>query len=369
MDTPMAPPAAGYRPPAYAPPPPPRGVGLGSCALGCLFVLLVGGLGISLLFNIALAASQAETSHYEYGLSEKYHSLDRQAANKIAIIRLEGPIFDEQKFVRNQVEVVRRDTHVKAIVLRVNSPGGTISGSDELYYRIRKLREDRDLPIVVSMGGIAASGGYYAAMAVGDQERRIYAEPSTWTGSIGVIIPHYNVVGLMQEWKIEDDSIKSHPLKGLGSLTKTMTAEERAILQALVDNGFARFKEVIKTGRKQFAEHPEELDALATGQVFAATDAKAKGLVDEIGYLDDAIARALELANLDKSDARAIEYEQQTGLLEEMLVGPSGSQTLGEAAAAWQGTKFDVRTLIELSTPRAYYLCTSLSPLEKLARP
>lgn len=344
-------------------------MGFGSCAIGCLFVLLLGGLGISLLFNIALASGQADTTRDDHGLSEKYHSLDRSASNKIAIIRLEGPIFDEDKFVRHQVEVARRDDSVKAIVLRVNSPGGTISGSDEIYHRIRALREERELPMVISMGGIAASGGYYAAMAVGDGEQRIYAEPTTWTGSIGVIIPHYNFAGLMQEWKIEDDSIKSHPLKGIGSLTKEMTPEERAIMQALVDDGFARFKEVIKTGRKQFAEHPEELDALATGQVYAASEAQAKGLVDEIGYLEDAIARALELAGLDESNARAIEYQQQTGLLQEMLIGPSGSQTLGEAAATLQGSKLEMRGLIELTTPRAYYMCTNLPALERLVRP
>lgn len=361
-------PAGGYRQPGYGPPPP-RGMGFGSCAMGCLVVLLLGGLALSLLANVTLVAGQADTGLYEYGLSEKYHSLDRKATNKVAIIRLEGAILDEDKFVRNQVEVALRDDDVKAVVLRVNSPGGTISGSDEIYHRIRKLIAERELPVVVSMGGIAASGGYYAAMAVGDGERRIYAEPTTWTGSIGVIIPHYSFAGLMQEWKIEDDSIKSHPLKGIGSLTKTMTAEERAILQALVDDGFTRFKDVIKTGRKQFAEHPEELDALATGQVFAATEAKAKGLVDEIGYLDDAIDRALELASIDKADAKAIEYQSHGGLLQDILIGPSGSQTLEGAAAAIEGRPLDVRGLIDLATPRAYYLCTSLPPLEKLARP
>ncbi|MBX9791262.1 MAG: signal peptide peptidase SppA [Pirellulales bacterium] len=369
MESATAGPATGYRTPAYAPPPPPRGMGLGSCAVGCVFVLLVGGLGLSLLLNITLAAGQVDKTHHEHGVTEKYHSLDRKATNKVAIVRLEGPILDEDSFVRNQVEVIRRDDNVKAVVLRINSPGGTISGSDEIYHRLRQLLEEREIPMVVSMGGIAASGGYYSAMAVGDGERRIFAEPTTWTGSIGVIIPHYSFAGLMQEWKIEDDSIKSHPLKGVGSLTKTMTPEERAILQALVDDGFTRFKDVIKSGRKQFAEHPEQLDALATGQVFAAGDAKAKGLVDEIGYLDDAIARALELANLDASDAQAIEYRQQTGLLQDLLIGPSGSQTFAEAAASLPANKLDVRSVIELSTPRAYYLCTSLPPLEKLVRP
>ena len=124
------------------------------------------------------------------------------------------------------------------VVLRVDSPGGTVTGSDYLYHHIKQLREELELPMVVSMGSLCASGGYYIAMAVGQGEDLIFAEPTTWTGSIGVVIPHYDLAGLLASWNVEDDSIASHPLKLLGSPTREMTAEDREILQQLVDDHF-----------------------------------------------------------------------------------------------------------------------------------
>ncbi len=116
-------------------------------------------------------------------------------------------------FVKRQIDRVRKDAQVKAVVVRIDSPGGTVTGSDYIYHHLKKLREDRSLPLVVSMGSIAASGGYYIAMAVGDQEKSIFAEPTTTTGSIGVIVPHYDLSGLMARYDVRDDSISSHPRK------------------------------------------------------------------------------------------------------------------------------------------------------------
>ena len=110
--------------------------------------------------------------------------------------------------------------NLKALVVRINSPGGSISGSDYIYHHLRELNEKTQIPIVVSMGALAASGGYYASMAVGGTRDTIFAEPTTWTGSIGVIIPHYNIAGLMKEVGVVEDSIASHRLKEMGSLTR-----------------------------------------------------------------------------------------------------------------------------------------------------
>ncbi len=139
-----------------------------------------------------------------------------------------------------------RTATLKAIVVRVNSPGGTITGSDYMLHHLRKLAEDTHIPIVVSMGGLAASGGYYVSMCVGDTPETIFAEPTTWTGSIGVIIPHYNVADLMKKWGIQEDAVASHHLKTMGSIARKMTEEERKIFQQLVDEGFTQFKDVIK---------------------------------------------------------------------------------------------------------------------------
>src|SRR5262249_6094014 len=143
-------------------------------------------------------------------------------------------ISGDDNFAKRQIDHVRDDDDVKAVVLRVDSPGGTITGSDFLYHHLKKLTRDKRIPLVVSMGGIAASGGYYISMAVGEAENTIYAEPTTWTGSIGVIIPHYDVSALLEKWEIKDDSIASNPLKMMGSPTRRLPepirAEEQKIL-------------------------------------------------------------------------------------------------------------------------------------------
>ena len=133
---------------------------------------------------------------------------------------LEGTIISGDGFIKKQIDQAKEDENVKAVVLRVNSPGGTITGSDYILHQLRELREERDIPLIVSMGSLCASGGYYASMAVGDTPDSLFAEPTTWTGSIGVVIPHYDLGKLMNDWGIEDNSIVSHRLKTMGSLTR-----------------------------------------------------------------------------------------------------------------------------------------------------
>jgi protease-4 len=234
-------------------------------------------------------------------------------------------------------------------VLRVDSPGGTVSGSDEIHYRLAKLAKDRELPVVVSMGGIAASGGYYVAMANGGRDDVIFAEPATLTGSIGVIIPHFDVSQLLKKYDVRDDSITSGPLKEMLSLTKdrdpALAEKERKILQALVDDMFARFKEIVQAGRPKL--DAAAVEKAATGQVFTARQAKDAGLVDRIGFLEDAVARAVELAGLTESTARAVKYTKPKGLLDEVLGGDRVP-----------GSRASLEAFAELTTPRAWYLCS-----------
>ena len=163
-----------------------------------------------------------------------------------------------------------------------------------MYHHTRELCEDRGLPLVVSMGSICASGGYYIAMAVGDEEDAIFAEPTTWTGSIGVVIPHYDFSGMLKDYKIKDDSIASHRYKLMGSPTRALDAEgraeERKLFQNLVDLSFEGFKDIVRSGRPKFRADDAALDAVATGQIFTAKQAREKGLVDKIGFIEDAIA-------------------------------------------------------------------------------
>ncbi|NBW87408.1 MAG: S49 family peptidase, partial [Planctomycetia bacterium] len=160
--------------------------------------------GFSFLSAVASAGAFSQYFQRDSRVLEKYHSLAKLATDKVAIVTVAGAIMGGDGFVRAQLDQIEEDPHVKAVVLRVDSPGGTVSGSDELHHRIGKLARQRQLPVVVSMGGIAASGGYYVAMANGGREDVIFAEPATLTGSIGVIIPHYDLSKLMRKFDVAD---------------------------------------------------------------------------------------------------------------------------------------------------------------------
>ena len=279
-----------------------------------------GRLGWFLAILLLIIVVQQQTRYQQYfdrtgGVLEQYYSGSKTASNKIAVVHVSGVIMSGQS-VRRQIERVRKDHHVRAIVLRINSPGGTISGSDAIYHYLKQLRLERNLPVVVSMGPVAASGGYYVAMAAGKGENLIFAEPTTTTGSIGVIMPHYDASQLLERIGVKDDSIVSHPLKELGAMTKKMTEEERQILQDYVNESFGRFKQLILESRPQLKgdtdnslKHLKTGQDVATGQVFTANQALAAGLIDQIGFLEDAITRARELAGLSESNTRVVEYK------------------------------------------------------------
>ena len=319
-----------------------------------------------ILLILAVMSLIGMQSRYEQYFSppnkpqEKYHSLSEEAKKKIAVVTVSGTIMGGDNFVKQQIDRVRDDDDVVAVVLRIDSPGGTVTGSDYLYHHLRELREDEDrqLPMVVSMGSMCASGGYYIAMAVGDREDVIFAEPTTWTGSIGVVIPHYDFSGFLARYNVKDDSIASHQNKLMGSPTRELTAEQRAeerdLLQNLVDISFARFKEIVRSGRPELADDDAALDKVATGEIFTAEQARRLGLVDKIGFIEQAIERAAELAERDTENLRCIKYLEPATTLSELL-----------SARATQSTALpsDLRELLNLTAPRAYYLCTWLPTL------
>jgi len=328
-----------------------------------LLVLLLLGLCGSLMLNFLLFCVVSLTSFARLDtdrrVREKYHSLNPDAQDKVAIISIEGTILSSEGFAKRQIDRAMEDDDVKAVVLRVNSPGGSVTASDYLYHHLSVLRKKK--PLVVSMGGLAASGGYYVSMAVGDTPDSIFAEPTTWTGSIGVIIPHYDLSGLLENWNIKEDSIASGPLKQMGSFTKSRTEEEREreneILQQLVDDSFARFKQIVADGRPELKEklkvNPQAIDELATGQIYNAQQALDAGLIDEIAFVERAIERAVELAGLDAGNVKVVEYKRELGLMGVLL----GSKARSES--------FDLAALLDMAAPRAYYLCTWLPPLSK----
>ncbi|MBU6309022.1 MAG: signal peptide peptidase SppA [Planctomycetes bacterium] len=309
--------------------------------------------GIAVLSAVGSAGAFSRYFQRDSRVVEKWHSLSKLAADKVAVVSVTGAILGGDGFVRAQLDQVEEDDAVKAIVLRVDSPGGTVSGSDEIHHRLAKLVEKRDIPVVVSMGGIAASGGYYVAMANRGKDDVIFAEPATLTGSIGVIIPHFDISQALRKYDIRDDSIASGPLKEMLSVSKDRTPElaekERKLIQELVDDMFRRFKEIVKAGRPKLDD--DAVDRVATGQIFTARQALEAGLVDRIGFLEDAIDRAVELAGLSAEKARVVKYSKPKGLLDEVLGGASPTG------------RVDLAAIAELTTPRGWYLCSWLPAL------
>lgn len=332
---------------AFRPPRPGRRI-VGTLLIVFLLLALLG----SVVMNVGLLAMVRLPSFESEGrVQEKHFSHARLAANKVVIMSVEGTILGGEGFFKKQIESIRKDKSVKAIVLRVDSPGGLVSGADYMLHHLKKLRDERELPIVASMGSIAASGGYYVSMAVGDRPDTIFAEPTTFTGSIGVIIPHYDLSKALDKLGVEEDSIKSHPLKGMGSFAQKMSPEEQAIFQGLVDDAFARFTDVVKEGRPQFQKDPDALKKLATGQVYTADQALKNGLIDKIGFVEDAVDRAVELTGLSKDDVEVVKYKAEPTLADLLL----GAQS--------REPKLDLAALLDTTVPKAYYLCTRLPPL------
>ncbi len=313
-----------------------------------VITLLLIALGISVMFNFGLYGSYKSYVQTDPSINEQFHSGSASARDKIAIISLEGAIMDGDGFVKQQIDRVRDDDNVKAVVLRVDSPGGTVTASHYLFHHLKKLQKEKGIPMVVSMGGIAASGGYYVSMAVGDAKDTIFAEETTWTGSIGVIIPNYDVSKLMADWGIEDRSYASGPLKQMGSPTREAAPLETTTFQQLIDESFQGFKDVIAYGRPKLVKDEAAMTKVVTGQIFTAKQAQSLGLVDKLGYIEDAVARAAKLANLAEDKYRVVQYKQPPGLLDGISLIQSSARPL------------ELGALLDMTAPRAYFLCTWL---------
>jgi protease-4 len=207
---------------------------------------------------------------------------------KVAVIPVSGLIADSDAVIES-LKQFGKDNSVKAVVLRINSPGGGVAPSQEIYEEVRKLDERK--PVLTSMGALAASGGYYVACAT----RKVYANPGTMTGSIGVIMPFLNVKDLAEKLGVKGMTVKSGQFKDIGSPLRDMTAPERALLQAVVDNVLMQFVNAVAEGRRLPAD---QVLRIADGRIFTGEQAKALGLVDELGNLEDAVAEAAKMGKI-----------------------------------------------------------------------
>jgi protease-4 len=331
---------------------------------------------ISLGFNFLLVATVPGCLSSESSLEERSYSGKSTAHNKIAIVKIEGVILEGLLgYVHKQIEHAASDSSVKAVVLHINSPGGTITASDDLYRRLTELRDGNPQkhtnpkPLVVSMASLAASGGYYIAMPA----KVLLAERTSITGSIGVYAAFPNVAELADKYGVKLNVIKAGKVKDSGSMFHKMTPEERQVWQDMVDHAYSEFLAVVEEGRpalkgklldpvlkKRIAKEPapggdlardgtegtvEFTRQRADGGIFTADQALPLGLIDKIGYLDDAIKEAQQLANVGE-DVRVITYDRPASWLG-VLLGPDAGTTEG---------RLDPNRLAAGAVPRLWYL-------------
>jgi protease-4 len=208
---------------------------------------------------------------------------------RVAIVELEGVILEVDDIVR-ELKSHRENPTVRAVVMRINSPGGVVAPTQELYDAVQRLRQ-AGKPVVASLGSVAASGGYYVAVAC-DQ---IYANPGTLTGSIGVIMQLANLEQLMKKVGVDYVVVKAGQFKDIGNIARAMTPDERRVMQALLDDVHGQFIGAVATGRKLSRE---EVVRFADGRVFSGVQAKDLHMIDALGGLEDAVLAAAKLAGI-----------------------------------------------------------------------
>jgi len=267
-------------------------------------VLLVGLLMPGCTFNFPLFPSPGPLQETEIGGTGKA---------KVLLIEISGVISSQDgdglipapsliASVKEQLTRASKDENVMAVVLRINTPGGTVTASDIIHHEIKTFKASRKVPIVASIMDVGASGGYYVAAAADT----VMAHPSSVTGSIGVIMLTVNARGLLEKVGLEATAVTSGPRKDMGSPFRTMTTEERAIFQGLIDSFYQRFLSVVQEGRPNL--QMDQIKKLADGRIYTGDQAKTSGLVDEIGYLEDAVNLAKQKAGL--TEARVVTYKR-----------------------------------------------------------
>lgn len=250
-----------------------------------IWVLVGGGLLFILMFfgSIFYLFSKVTAKDWAF---DSQTSVSRTSSEWVAVIELKGVIMDSKKILK-ALRKVEKDKRVAAVVLRLDSPGGAVAPSQEIYEAVKKFPK----PLVVSMGSVAASGAFYVAMGA----KTVYANPGTLTGSIGVIMEFANLEKLYDWAKISRYSIKSGKFKDIGSDNRPMTPEEKAMLQDMILEVLGQFRKAIMDGRKLSAT---QLDAFADGRIMNGSTALKLKLVDQLGTLQDAIKDAATQAQI-----------------------------------------------------------------------
>lgn len=234
------------------------------------------------------------------------------ASDKVALVEVQGLITDSRA-VNDLLRKYSKDDSVKSIVLRIDSPGGGVAASQEIHQEVKRIRDSKEKAVVVSMGSVAASGGYYIACAA----NRIMANPGSITGSIGVIAQWTNYEDLLHWAKMKDVTFKSGQFKDSGSPVRDISAQEKEYFQQLVDELYRQFLESVAEGRKMKIE---DVKKLADGRVYSGEQARKMGLIDDLGNLQEAIELAARLGGI-KGEPRVVEPTKERVSLFDLLFG------------------------------------------------
>jgi len=349
-----------------------------------LVLFLLASIALNFLFCLGFFAlsRMSGTDIDDARIIEKHWSGPKSGtSNKIAIIKVEGVLIDKMmNSTLKAIDKAAQDDNVKAVVVRINSPGGTVTASDEIYKHLIELRDGSSprftspaKPVVASMGAIAASGGYYVAMPA----KHIYAERTTITGSIGVYVSMINVQKLANEHGVKMELVKAGDVKAAGSMFQELKPQERQMWQDMVDDSYKQFLSIVENGRPNlkgeltkdlvrvdgdgkklpdeipvYDEHGDAVPGkkvpykrkLADGGIFTALVAKQYKLIDDVGFLEDAVKKAATMAGLTQGDYETVVYETPLSLLS-LLAG-----------GADQSSRSEFLRLASAAGPRVWYL-------------
>ena len=237
---------------------------------------------------------------------------------RVGILEVNGTIVDAQRVIEQIIDY-REANAVKAVVLRIDSPGGGVAPSQEIYSELKRLANEK--PLIVSMGSVAASGGYYIAVA----GEHLFANPGTITGSIGVIMNFPDYQGIMTKLGIKNEVVKSGRFKDIGSSTRDLTVADRELLQGMIDDVHSQFVNAISEGR----DIPvDRLQPYVDGRILNGQQALAAGLVDELGTLSDAVRHAGQVAGLGE-DPKVVYPDPEEKSIFERLIQGAASRYLG----------------------------------------
>ena len=334
-------------PPGWFPPPPKA---RGGFARAIFTTLATTVFGISILLNLYLLVYTGLGNGHT---TKETTIVDGDPKQKVVIVPIVNEMMLEAQAEQfnTMMDLADKDANVKAVVLQIDTPGGEVTAADEMYHRMLVFKAAHPgVPIVVSMGGMATSGGYYAACS-GDY---LLAQPTTLTGNIGVLMPQYNLSQFAQKWGIEDTTLHSTgaDYKTAGSWLKPANPQDTAYLLGIIDSAFLQFKTVVLAGRGSRLTQP--MSVIANGKAYTAGDALKLGLVDQIGYLADAYAYAGTKAGL--KNMTVVRYEEPSTLIEMLTSKSTLPPVSASGGVQINGIQIDANHIGDLLRPRLLYL-------------